>query len=566
MEESVNNNAYYITYTNGGPFVLKLSGSNGNKIWKIDVGTGDPPSERRFVLGESANGQYYYMANSSFNNFQASVTRFNAFNGNETLITLGEGLPTGNTQERSIFTAAVPTLDGGVLVFFAYAVNVTEPYKNYHTRFDAAGNLVWRRETPTNLDVELNINSPIKLIAAEDGGFILGDSENNNFIITRMTSDGFFEPDCSGNPVVKPDLTLSNLDNVPNNMFTNTVVNFEFDLNNIGNATATNSYIIGAYISIDNNLSSNDNFVGQVPTANTVPGTDSNVPASITIPNLGSGTRYLILKVDINDSVNESNEDNNVISKQFFLDTNSGGTCNNPPTISGFTFKTNVGNKAYYLSNGTDRPTDAQNKCAQAGGNLATVNNATINNALEPFTSSLVYIGLHDENTEGSLEWRAGTNVSYTNFDNCSICEPNSGNKDYVVMQGWNGKWSWSGFFNARKYWLEIDCSNLNSNNNSTLIALPANEGKELLDFQKIVPNPANNHIFVQIKSKTAMPIDVEVYDARGLLLKTEPANLFDGINAVKIDIANLPSGFYLVKIPQMKGQYKTKRFVKVRE
>ena len=568
LAESANNNAYYISYTNGGPFVLKLSGGSGNKIWKIDVGTGDPPSERRFILGESPNGQYYYMANSSFNNFKASVTRFNAFNGNETLITLGEGLPTGNTQERSIFTTAVPTLDGGVVVFFAYAVNVTDPYKYYHSRFDSAGNLVWRRETPTDLDLEINFNSSFDLIAAEDGGFILADEENDEFIITRMTSDGFFDPDCGGGGGGnKPDLTLANLDNVPGTITPNAVVNFEFDLKNIGNATATNGYIIGAYISSDNNLSNDDFLAGEVPTGNTFPGTDPNVPGAITVPNiLVSGNYYLILKADINNSINESNENNNTIAKQVFIDVGGSGSCNNPPTISGFTFKTSVGNKAYYLSNGSDKPADAQNKCAQAGGNLATVNNATINNALKPFTNSLVYIGLNDENTEGSLQWRSGTSVSYTNFDNCSICEPNSGSKDYVVMQGWNGKWSWSSLFNSRKYWLEVDCNNLNSNNNSTLIALPTNEERELLDFQKIVPNPANNHIFVQIKSETEMAIDVEVYDARGVLLKTQPSELFDGINTIEMNIADLPGGFYLVKIPQLKGRYATKRFVKVRD
>ena len=561
------NGGYYIQYTNGGPFVIRLS-SDGNKIWKVNVGTGDPPSERRFILGESANGQSFYMANSSFNNFKASVTRFSVSSGNGTLIPLGEGLPTGTTQERSFFNFAVPTNDGGVVVFFAYTPDVFGDITNYHSRFDASGNLVWRRETPTDLPFEFNFNNPLRMIAAEDGGFILAKEIDDEFIITRMTSDGFFEPDCGGGGGGnQPDLTLANLDNVPGTITPNTVINFEFDLKNIGNATATNSYIIGAYISSDNNLSNDDFLAGEVPTGNTFPGTDSNVPGAITVPNiLVSGNYYLILKADINNSINESNENNNTISKQVSIDVSGGGSCNNPPTISGFTFKTSVGNKAYYLSNGSDKPADAQNKCAQAGGNLATVNSATINNALKPFTNSLVYIGMHDENTEGTLQWRSGSSVSYTNFDNCSICEPNSGSKDYVVMQGWNGKWSWSSLFNSRKYWLEVDCTNLTNNNGSTLIALPADEEKELLDFQKIVPNPANNHIFVQVKSETEMEIDIEIYDARGMLLKTQPAELFDGINAVEVDIADLPGGFYLVKIPQLKGQYATKRFIKVRD
>ena len=213
-----------------------------------------------------------------------------------------------------------------------------------------------------------------------------------------MTSDGFFAPNCDTGGGNQPDLMLANIDNLPNNATENSIITFEFDLKNIGNATATNNYIIGVYLSIDNMFDSDDILVGEVPTANTFPGTDPNVPGAITIPNLDFSLDYrLILVADINNSVIESNENNNIIiSSPFFIDATGGGgnSCNNPPTISGFTYQTSVGNKAYYLSNGSDRPTDAQNKCVQAGGNLATVSNATINNALQPFTNSLVYICL----------------------------------------------------------------------------------------------------------------------------------------------------------------------------
>jgi len=564
VSESVNpNGAYYIQYTNGGPFVIKLT-TGGSKLWKINVGTGDPPSERRYILGESANGQYFYMANTSFNNFKSSFTRFDFLTGNGTLVQLGEGLPTGNSTERATLLNAVPTNDGGIVVFYTYSPDVFGPFTNYHERFDSGGNLVWRRETPS--DIPLSGPFSERLIAAQDGGFIIAYEENDEFIITRMTSDGFFDPDCNTGGGNQPDLTLTNLDNLPSSALPNTVVSFEFDLNNFGNAIATNNYIIGAYISSDNVLSNDDFLSGEVPTANTGIGTDPNVPGAITVPNIVvPGDYYLILKADINNAINESNENNNTIAQPIFIGNNGGGTCNNPPSLNGFTFKTSIGSKAYYLSNNTARPTDAQNIATQFGGTLATVSSEAIKDALTPFTPGLVYIGLHDENTEGSLEWRSGASVGTTFFDNCSICESNSGSRDYVVMQGWNGKWSWSGFFNARRFWLEFDCASLNSTN-PTLVAIPTEEEKELFDFQKLVPNPATNHIFVQIKSETATPIDIEIYDARGMLLKSQPAELFDGINGVEVNIANLPGGFYLVKIPQMKGRFSTKRFVKVRE
>ena len=431
------------------------------------------------------------------------------------------------------------------------------------------GNLKWVNGDPLNYNnvdpcgfCEQNSGSKDYVIMAPwDGKWSFSSQWNSRPYVMEIPCDG------GGSGGNKPDLTVSNLTNFANGVTVGDIENFNFNLNNVGNATATNEYTIGAYVSNDNNLSSDDILAGSINTGNTFVGTDPNIPASITVPNVSNGTYWLILKADINNTINESNEINNAISIMFNINGGggSGDTCTNPPSISGFTYKTSQGNKLYYLSNGTDRPTDAEAKCVSAGGHSATVTSESLMDKLIPHTSGLVYIGLHDENTEGNLQWRSGAPYAFNRFDNCSICEPNSGSKDYVVMQGWNGKWSWSGFFNARKYWLEIDCNNFNSNNNSTLIAL-LNEEVEKLDFQKIVPNPANNYIFVQIKSETKMAIGVEIYDARGVLLKTQPAELFDGINAVEIDISDLAGGFYLVKIPQMKGNFSTKRFVKVRD
>ena len=79
------------------------------------------------------------------------------------------------------------------------------------------------------------------------------------------------------------------------------------------------------------------------------------------------------------------------------------------------------------------------------------------------------------------------------------------------------------------------------------------------------MPNPATNHIIVQVKSLTEMPIELELYDARGTLLKKQSVELFDGINTLEMDISELAGGFYFVKIPQINGQSSTQRFIKVR-
>ena len=435
---------FYLFHQFGGAIAFKLSAA-GDLEWTGDLTTPDP-SEFLIILGESGDGQRFYIKRLSFGlERRAYLAAFDVNTGNISWDYNGGESDAGGVAFGSTIYQVIPANDGGAAVFYQYNLSSDPNEIIYrHKRFDGEGNVIWERDTPEGIPAQIGENK----LAGSDGGFVVaGESFNepDTWRVVRMTEDGYFAPDCG---------------------------------------------------------------------------------------NTGGGNCATFI----------------------------------PGPIAGFTYKANVGTKYYYLSDDVARPTDAQANCVSNGGNLASVTSQEIADALTAETNGFVYIGMHDEDTEGTLEWRSGTNVNFTNFDDCSICESNSESRDYVVMQGWNGKWSWNGFFNNRRYWLEIDCNNFNANNLNSLIALPVEVEKEHLDFQNIVPNPASNHIFVQIKSKTAMAIDIEIYDARGMLLKSQPAELFDGINAVEIDIADLPGGFYLVKIPQMKGQFTTKRFVKVRE
>ena len=58
----------------------------------------------------------------------------------------------------------------------------------------------------------------------------------------------------------------------------------------------------------------------------------------------------------------------------------------------------------------------------------------------------------------------------------------------------------------------------------------------------KIYPNPANNQLFVQ--ANTIEPIEIQVFTLNGQLLLTESA-----ITDHKIDVSNLSSGVYLIRI-----------------
>ncbi len=110
-----------------------------------------------------------------------------------------------------------------------------------------------------------------------------------------------------------PDLTASDVVNFGGTYAPDEVAEFSWDLNNIGNAVAVNGYRIGMYLSSDTQFSADDAFVGEVPTGNTFPGTIAGVPGAIRVPlNYPDGEYYMHLVVDVDNTVEESNEDNNV--------------------------------------------------------------------------------------------------------------------------------------------------------------------------------------------------------------------------------------------------------------
>ena len=238
-----------------------------------------------------------------------------------------------------------------------------------------------------------------------------------------------------------------------------------------------------------------------------------------------------------------------------------------PTSLSGFTSLGEYNGSAYFLSNDVSRPTDAQNTASSNGGNLAVINSQGENDFIYNQINELVYIGINDATIEGTLEWVDGSGVGYTNFDICSFCNENESNYDYVVMHGWNGGWSWSSVWNQRKYIVEIPCMvPLQSPNvNNTLIAFPTID-RESVTFDKLIPNPANEYIFASIFSPSEKEVEIQIMDARGVLVKSKVVGVHKGSNTIEMNIAELPSGFYMMYVLNASTKKSMLRFVKVRD
>jgi hypothetical protein len=126
-----------------------------------------------------------------------------------------------------------------------------------------------------------------------------------------------------------PDLTITNLNLTQTTVQQGQILNYKFDLKNIGNANAPNAFNVKSYISRDNVLSSDDIQDGIIATSNFNAGfTSFQVAGASTMRSpIGTGQYYLILKADADNQVAESNENNNILVSLPFQVTSIANSC-----------------------------------------------------------------------------------------------------------------------------------------------------------------------------------------------------------------------------------------------
>jgi hypothetical protein len=117
-----------------------------------------------------------------------------------------------------------------------------------------------------------------------------------------------------------PDLTVANLNLTNPSVPQGQILNYKFDLKNIGSGNASGNFNVKGYISRDNVLSSDDIQDGIVPTANFAAGFSALqvTGASTIVSTIAAGQYYLILKADADNIIVEHNENNNMIISSPF--------------------------------------------------------------------------------------------------------------------------------------------------------------------------------------------------------------------------------------------------------
>ena len=161
---------------------------------------------------------------------------------------------------------------------------------------------------PWTIPTTLAAGSYYVIIRADDNNSVSESDENNDFpSLTTFTKN----PD-------KPDLTVSALSFTPTSGVGGTVLNISTTIKNIGNISAGAS-TIKYYFSDDATWESTDLYIGADAVAALIVNGTSPESITWTIPTtLAAGDYYVIVRVDVNNTVTELDESNSFPSANTF--------------------------------------------------------------------------------------------------------------------------------------------------------------------------------------------------------------------------------------------------------
>lgn len=89
------------------------------------------------------------------------------------------------------------------------------------------------------------------------------------------------------------------------------------------------------------------------------------------------------------------------------------------------------------------------------------------------------------------------------------------------------------------------------------VLSVPTNEVPKVAVF----PNPMTDTFRIKFINEIAFPVQVSLIDTSGRLVMTEKLELI--VDHHQLDVQNVPSGFYFVKIEDQNGNQLTKKIVK---
>jgi Secretion system C-terminal sorting domain len=133
----------------------------------------------------------------------------------------------------------------------------------------------------------------------------------------------------------------------------------------------------------------------------------------------------------------------------------------------------------------------------------------------------------------------------------------------FFVADNDSGTGTGDSYFRKIKIYEGTACQSLTDDNVSGALALPSTstslpEGINL----NVAPNPASNEIKLSFRCKERGDATVQLYNIMGQKLKELPIAIYEGDNQERVNVADLPSGTYYVRIDTRVNQLISKFIV----
>jgi len=88
--------------------------------------------------------------------------------------------------------------------------------------------------------------------------------------------------------------------------------------------------------------------------------------------------------------------------------------------------------------------------------------------------------------------------------------------------------------------------------------------GDDAISISAVYPVPATSEISIVVESKEEFVTTVQIFDLSGKPIIQDQRQVAEGINKFEFDVSNLPDGMFYIAVPNSKGKFTTKRFVKM--
>jgi Secretion system C-terminal sorting domain/Fibronectin type III domain len=125
----------------------------------------------------------------------------------------------------------------------------------------------------------------------------------------------------------------------------------------------------------------------------------------------------------------------------------------------------------------------------------------------------------------------------------------------YIKVLGKNGA------FNTSQCYTLLAQAISGGNRTASNPSVSANEVTENTNKQFLYPNPASEFVYLNFNSATEGSVNIQIVNSIGQLIKQHPVNTMKGQNQIKIQVADIRPGMYILRIN--KGDLNlTKKFV----